>query len=82
AKTFWPTYLERRKGLKIRFGTAFFEQLMRDSNWSFDKPSPFEAERVRDPAPDMQLVESALAGFIASNPALAGIKIAEAWGGT
>ncbi|QCI62973.1 NAD(P)/FAD-dependent oxidoreductase [Phreatobacter stygius] len=82
AKAFWPTFLERRKGLKLRFGAAFFEQLTRDSKWSFDKPSPFEAERVRDPAPDMQLVETALAGFVASNPALAGITIAEAWGGT
>lgn len=82
ARTFWPTYLQRRKGLKVRLGASFFSQLMRDDKWNFDQPSPFEAERVRDPLPDMSLVEEALAHFVASNPALAGVKIAEAWGGT
>lgn len=82
ARTFWPTYLNRRKGLKLRIGTEFFKQLLGGANWSFDGPSPFEAERVLDPAPDMSLVNEALDSLIASNPALAGIKIAEAWGGT
>jgi glycine/D-amino acid oxidase-like deaminating enzyme len=82
AKAFWPTYLHRRKGLKLRLGTAFFKQLMSDANWSFDATSPFEAVRVQDPAPDMSLVNAALDALIASNPDLAGIKIAEAWGGT
>jgi glycine/D-amino acid oxidase-like deaminating enzyme len=82
ARTFWPTYRHRRKGLKLSFGKSFFDQLMRGTNWSLDKPSPFEAERVRDPAPDMSLVNAALAGLIASNPELKDIEIAEAWGGT
>jgi len=29
AKTFWPTYRQRRKGLKLSFGKSFFDQLMR-----------------------------------------------------
>jgi glycine/D-amino acid oxidase-like deaminating enzyme len=37
---------------------------VRGTSWSFDKPSPFETERVRDPAPDMSLVNSALAALI------------------
>jgi glycine/D-amino acid oxidase-like deaminating enzyme len=82
ARTFWPTYLQRRKGLKMKIGKSFFDQLTRGTNWTFDQASPFEAERVRDPAPDMALVTEALAAFIASNPALADVKIAEAWGGT
>ena len=82
ARAFWPTYLQRRKGLKVRLGASFFGQLTRNDKWSFDQPSPFEAERVRDPLPDMSLVEEALGHFIASNPALAEVKIAEAWGGT
>lgn len=82
ARTFWPTYQHRRKGLKLSFGKSFFDQIMRGTNWSLDKPSPFEAERVRDPAPDMLLVNSALAALIKSNPELKGIEVAEAWGGT
>ncbi len=82
ARTFLPTYRQRRKGLKISFGKPFLDQLLRGTNWALDKPSPFEAERVRDPAPDMSLVESALAALITSNPDLKDIRIAEAWGGT
>ena len=82
ARTFWPTYKHRRNGLKLSFGKSFFDQIMRGTSWSLDKPSPFEAERVRDPAPDMSLVNSALAALIKSNPELKDIEIAEAWGGT
>ncbi|WP_027547320.1 FAD-binding oxidoreductase [Bradyrhizobium sp. WSM2254] len=82
ARTFWPTYLHRRNGLKMSFGKSFFDQLMRGTSWSLDKPSPFETERVRDPAPDMSLVSAALASLIKSNPELKDIQIAEAWGGT
>jgi glycine/D-amino acid oxidase-like deaminating enzyme len=55
---------------------------MRGTSWSLDKPSPFEAERVRDPAPDMLLVNSALAALVKAHPELKGIDVAEAWGGT
>lgn len=82
ARTFLPTYRQRRKGLKIAFGKPFLDQLLRGTNWPLDRPSPFEAERVRDPAPDMTLVEEALAALITANPELKGIEIAEAWGGT
>ena len=37
---------------------------------------------MRDPAPDMSLVNAALASLIKSNPDLKDIEIAEAWGGT
>lgn len=82
ARNFLPTYQNRRKGLKLSLGRSFFDQLIRGTNWSLDKPSPFEAERVRDPAPDMELVNEALGELIRSNPALKDITIAEAWGGT
>lgn len=82
ARTFLPTYRQRRKGLKISFGKPFLDQLLRGTNWRLDQPSPFEAERVRDPAPDMSLVEEALAALVKANPNLESIGIAEAWGGT
>ncbi|QCK84562.1 FAD-binding oxidoreductase [Phreatobacter aquaticus] len=81
AFAFLPTYRKRREGLKIRIGMSFIEQLLRGTNWSFDEVSPFEKTRVLDPAPDMSLVNEALAKFVAANPGLSGIGIAEAWGG-
>ena len=82
AGKFLSTYKQRRKGLKVSFGKSFFDQIIRGTNWRLDQPSPFEAERVRDPAPDMSLVNSALAALIEANPGLKDIRIAEAWGGT
>ncbi|UPK28753.1 NAD(P)/FAD-dependent oxidoreductase [Bradyrhizobium sp. 195] len=82
ARTFWPTYQHRKNGLKLSLGKSFFAQILRGTSWSFDGPSPFETERVRDPEPDMSLVNAALASLIKSNPELKAIAIAEAWGGT
>lgn len=82
AKIFWPTFKQRRAGLKLRLGADFFRQLFGSANWRLDQPSPFEAVRVQDPAPDMDLVNAALAALIAGNPVLKDIRLAEAWGGT
>jgi len=82
SRQFFPTYLARRKGLKLKLGTELFRQIRRGTNWNLDAPSPFEEVRVLDPAPDLALSREACAGFAASNPALARLEIAEAWGGT
>lgn len=82
SRQFLPTYLERRKGLKVRFGAEFFRQLTRGNARRVDAPSPFEKTRVLDPEPDLSLSQQALAAFTASNPGLEGLQIAEAWGGT
>ncbi len=82
AKAFWPTFKQRRAGLKLRLGADFFKQLFGNANWRLDQPSPFEAVRVQDPAPDMELVNAALAALIQGNPELKDLRIAEAWGGT
>jgi glycine/D-amino acid oxidase-like deaminating enzyme len=81
ARAFWPTYMQRRAGLKLRVGASFFRQLVRGATWSFDETSPFEAVRILDPAPDQSLVRSALDALVRQNPSLAGIQVAEAWGG-
>lgn len=82
ARAFWPTYLKHRKGLRLSLGRSFLDGLSRGTTWRLDGPTPFEAERVRDPAPDLSLVDAALAALTRSNPALRTIRIAEAWGGT
>jgi glycine/D-amino acid oxidase-like deaminating enzyme len=81
-RAFWPTFQQRRKNLKLRIGKAFLDGLRRQTNWSFDGPTPFEAERVIDPVPDPALVQRALTALRAACPALAGIEVAEAWGGS
>ena len=41
---------------------------LRGTDCRFDRPSPFEAERVHNPAPDMSLVNAALAARVAAVP--------------
>ncbi|MFC4167556.1 NAD(P)/FAD-dependent oxidoreductase [Teichococcus aestuarii] len=82
ARQFWPTFRQRAAKLKIRVGKPFLDGLMAGASWSLDRESPFERTRVLDPAPDMALVEEALAMLRAAYPSLAGIGCAEAWAGS
>src|SRR3954469_15974153 len=82
SRQFWPTFRERRKGLRLHIGAEFGRQLLRGTNWDFDQASPFERTRILDPAPDLSLSREALPPPPACNPALADIRIAGAWGGT
>ncbi|WP_159994801.1 FAD-binding oxidoreductase [Roseomonas sp. 18066] len=82
ARQFWPTFRTRAAKLKIRVGKPFLDGLMTGASWSFDKETVFERNRVLDPAPDMTLVEEALTMLGQAYPELAGVRCAEAWGGT
>ncbi len=82
ARRFWPTYRQRRAGLRFRLGRSFFDALLTGARWSMDAPSPFERTRVLDPDPDMGFVAEALASLRDDLPSLAGLECAQAWGGT
>ena len=81
ARVFWPAYSQGGNKIRIRLGSAFIRALGASSRWAFDQPSPFEAERVLDPAPDMQDLDTAFSNFKQAYPALGGIKMAETWAG-
>ncbi|SHI25658.1 NAD(P)/FAD-dependent oxidoreductase [Pollutimonas bauzanensis] len=81
ARKFLPTFRERHKGLKIRIGRSFLKGPEAYRTWGFEQVSPFEEIRVLNPAPDMSLVREAEQALGALYPALAGIRVAEAWGG-
>jgi glycine/D-amino acid oxidase-like deaminating enzyme len=78
---FLPTFLERRRGLKIRLGKAFLDELLQSSKWSAEEVSPFEKTRVLDPQPDAELLGRALNELRATFPELAEVKIQRSWGG-
>ncbi len=80
-RAFWPAYAQGSMGIKVRFGAAFFRALGTPRTWPLDRPSPFEAERVLDPLPDMGVLDVALANLKAAYPALREIKVAETWAG-
>ncbi|ATR22100.1 Sarcosine oxidase beta subunit [Roseomonas mucosa] len=82
ARKFWPAFLKRRAGgVKISVGRSFLEGPEALGRWSADKPTPFERIRVFDPAPDTGTVDEALKQLVEAYPALAGIRMKNAWGG-
>ena len=81
ARTFWPTFKKRRGGLTFKIGRSFFEGPGALSRWTHDDISPFERQRVVDPAADPKLVEEGLSGLAALYPELGRLKVAKSWGG-
>lgn len=82
ARQFYPTFKSRGKNLKFNLGIKPFlmgpEAL---GSWDFDRQSPFERVRILDPAADADMVQEGLAAMRKEYPALANIKLAQAWGG-
>ena len=82
ARQFWPTFKSRRKSLRIGVGRSLVtgpEAL--GSQWSFDKPTPFERHRIYAPPPDQGVPGPALAKVKAAYPALSGLGIGGLWAG-
>ena len=82
ARQFWSTFQTRRKSLSVGIGRTFYDgPEALTGKWSFDKPSPFERNRIFAPPPDTSIVAPALAVIKAAYPALNGIGMARIWGG-
>jgi glycine/D-amino acid oxidase-like deaminating enzyme len=80
-RDFWPTYMQRRRKLRLRFGRAFWDAVSQGNHWALDRPGPFELVRVWDPAPDPSLLDLALTNLRAAYPGLATLRYVESWGG-
>lgn len=81
ARQFLPTLKKRHKGLTFGVGRSFVEGPEAFARWSFDKVSPFERQRILDPAADPKLVDQGLTKLAEHYPALKGLQVARSWGG-
>ncbi len=82
ARQFYPTFKARRKHLSLCFGLSpFFNGPETWARWQFDGLSPFEKIRILDPQPDMAMVYEGIAAMQREYPALAGLRLVQAWGG-
>lgn len=81
AKQFWPTYLKRRKNVRLSLGRSFIAGPEMLAHWGDDAISPFERMRILDPAPDRHLVGKALTQLRSTYPDAGLIGVAESWGG-
>jgi glycine/D-amino acid oxidase-like deaminating enzyme len=69
------------KGLRLRFGQRFFDELRLKRKWRLDEVSPFEVVRILDPKPIDGILDEAVASLKDYYPEFEGLRIAERWGG-
>jgi glycine/D-amino acid oxidase-like deaminating enzyme len=70
-----------KDALNISLGTPFFKDLITPRRWSANKPTPFEAERVKNPAINHQLLQDALQNTHQAWPQFEQAEIEESWAG-
>ena len=78
---FLPALRKEIKVLRIRFGRDFVDELMMPAKWALDRPSPFEQNRVLNPAPSARILKSIRKNLGDMFPQLAGVDIVESWAG-
>ena len=78
---FFPAFRQGHDGLRLGFGREFFRALAVPRRWDLDAPSPFEAERVLDPAPEQKVLEQLREALRHWHPEIAAAPFVEAWGG-
>jgi glycine/D-amino acid oxidase-like deaminating enzyme len=79
-RAFLPMLRASWRGTKLRAGASFFGPLGRYRP-ALDRPGPFEAARVLDPAPDRAALAAALRDAPRVFPELAGLRPVAEWGG-
>ena len=80
-RDFLPSLLRQRHELRLSLGQRFLTEARTPKRWSLDETTPFERERILDPAPSQAILDEAKAHLVAAFPAFAGLEVAQAWGG-
>lgn len=78
---FRPLLKLDRKGVKVKFGTRYFKELIMRKHWRLDEISPFERLRILDPKPYNGILDEALQTLQQDYPAFQGIEVKERWAG-
>ena len=78
---FLPALRMEWRGLRLRLGGRFVEEFRLPNRWALDAVSPFERQRVLDPAPASDLLDQAMANLARELPAFRGARVAERWAG-
>ncbi len=82
AGKFFPAFRQGHESLRLTFGHEFFKALATPRRWDLDAPSPFERERVLDPAPEQRVLGQIREALKRWFPEIADAPFVETWGGT
>ena len=80
-RQFVPALRAEWGSIAIRVGRRSLAELSTSRRWSLDAVSPFERERVLDPAPAEGAVHGALDALAEDCPAFAGVRVEQLWAG-
>jgi glycine/D-amino acid oxidase-like deaminating enzyme len=76
-----PAFRASPASVRLAFGGDFLRALAVPSRWRLDAPSPFERERVLNPAPETEIVREMRDAIARWYPELAACPFVETWGG-
>jgi glycine/D-amino acid oxidase-like deaminating enzyme len=78
---FLPALRQDWRLVRLSVGREFLGAWQTPVKWGLDRPSPFEANRVLDPAPSAKALRELKHDLESVFPALAGVEFVEAWAG-
>jgi len=80
-REFLPTLRRERASLRVRVNAQSLREFRSPRHWRLDAPSPFEAARVLDPAPDESQNREVMAAMIRLYPQFRDVQVVQQWGG-
>ena len=81
AGKFLPALRQGHEWVRLKLGREFFRELATPRRWDLDAPSPFERERMLDPAPEQRVLGQIRVALATWFPEIAATPFAETWGG-
>jgi glycine/D-amino acid oxidase-like deaminating enzyme len=80
-REYLPTIRREGAALRPRFNAQTLFELRTPRHWPLDRPSPFEKNRILDPAPNIALNREALDSMIRLYPAFSRVPVVQQWAG-
>jgi glycine/D-amino acid oxidase-like deaminating enzyme len=81
APKFFPALRQGYQSLRLAIGRDFFRAMIEPRRWGLDVPSPFERERMLNPAPEPQVLGQMRGSLRTWFPQIADAPFVETWGG-
>ena len=81
AGKFFSAFRQGHESLRLKIGREFLSALATPRRWDLDKPSPFERERMLDPAPEQRVLGQVREALKDCFPEIARAPFVETWGG-
>jgi glycine/D-amino acid oxidase-like deaminating enzyme len=78
---FLPMLRKERESMRLRVNAQSLREIRAPRKWPLDRPSPFEATRVLDPAPNQALNRHAWRAMIGLYPQFRDVQVVQQWGG-